>query len=132
MLKSLIVLIFFPFLLIAQNYAIDLDEKVNGILTSDEGTYLILNQGFMQISKTDIYTEYYRQIYNDSTLVNPNTELKDDFSLTMIPYLSPSTFNDRIDFSEPINLGIFLQLNKSGEYEFTNFGESYIDSLRSK
>ena len=132
MIKSLILLIFFPFLLIAQNYTIDLDEKVNGILTSDEGTYLILNQGFMQISKTDIYTEYYRQIYDDSTLVNPNTEVKDDFSLTMIPYLSPSTFNDRIDFSEPINLGIFLQLNKSGEYEFTNFGESYIDSIRSK
>jgi hypothetical protein len=118
--------------LIAQNYAIDLDEKVNGILTSDEGTYLILNQGFMQISKIDIYTEYYRQIYNDSTLVNPNTELKDDFSLTIIPYLTPSTFNDRIDFSEPINLGFFIQLNKSGEYEFTSFGEPYIDSLRSK
>ena len=132
MLKSLIVLIFFPFLLIAQNYAIDLDEKVNGILTSDEGTYLILNQGFMQISKIDIYTEYYRQIYNDSTLVNPNTELKDDFSLTIIPYLTPSTFNDRINFSEPINLGFFIQLNKSGEYEFTSFGEPYIDSLRSK
>jgi hypothetical protein len=117
---------------IAQNDSIELDEKVTGIIVSDEGTYLILNQGLIQIFKTDIYAEYYRQIYKDSTLVNPNTELKDDFSFTIIPYLAPSTFQDRIDFSEPINLGIFLQLNRSGEYQFTSFGESYIDSIRTK
>ncbi len=132
MIKALILFIFFPFLSIAQNDSIELDEKVTGIIVSDEGTYLILNQGLIQIFKTDIYTEYYRQIYKDSTLVNPNTELKDDFSFTIIPYLAPSTFKDRIDFSEPINLGIFLQLNKSGEYQFTSFGESYIDSIRTK
>lgn len=130
--KALILYIFFPFLSIAQNDSIELDEKVTGIIVSDEGTYLILNQGLIQIFKTDIYTEYYRQIYKDSTLVNPNTELKDDFSFTIIPYLAPSTFQDRIDFSEPINLGIFLQLNRSGEYQFTSFGESYIDSIRTK
>lgn len=132
MIKALILFIFFPFLSIAQNDSIELDEKVTGIIVSDEGTYLILNQGLIQIFKTDIYTEYYRQIYKDSTLVNPNTELKDDFSLTIIPYLAPNTFKDRIDFSEPINLGIFLQLNRSGEYQFTSFGESYIDSIRTK
>lgn len=128
----MILFIFFSFLTLAQTNSALLDEEVSGIIITDQGSYLILQKGFIQINKNDIYTEYYRQIYKDSTLVSPNTELKDDFSLTIIPYLVPSTFNDRIDFSEPINLGIFLQLNKSGEYEFTSFGEAYVDSIISK
>ncbi len=127
--KLIFVLIFFPILLIAQNDYFGIEERVTGIITTNEGSYLILNQGFMQINKIDIYTEYYRQIYNDSTIVNPNTELKDNFSFTIIPYLNPNQFNNRFDFAEPMNLGIFLQLNESGKYEFTSFGESFIDSI---
>ncbi len=130
--KLIFLLIFYPILLIAQNDYFGLEERVTGIITINEGSYLILNQGFIQINKIDIYTEYYRQIYNDSTIVNPNTELKDNFSFTIIPYLNPNQFNNRFDFAEPMNLGIFLQLNESGKYEFTSFGESFIDSIRSE
>ena len=130
--KYLFIIILIPFFCVAQGNSFNFEQNVTGIISRGEGTYLILEQGFIKLSQTDIYTEYYRQIYKDSTLVNPNTELKDDFSFTIIPYLAPSTFKDRIDFSEPLKLGIFLQLNKSGEYQFTSFGESYIDSIRTK
>jgi hypothetical protein len=130
--KSIIILILFPFLLIAQNNDFGLEEKVTGIIVSDEGTYLILNKGVMKIQNYSIYTEYYRQIYNDSTLINPNMELKDDFSLAIIPFLTPNKLNSKIDFTEPMSLGFFLHLDERGEYEFTSFGESFIDSIRTE
>lgn len=128
----LFILILLPILLIAQTDYIKLDEDVTGFINSTEGSYLILEQRFLKINKIDIYTEYYRQIYNDSTIVNPNTELKDNYSFTVIPYFTPNQFSNRIDLPEPMNLGIFIQLNESGTYQFTNFGESFIDSIRAE
>lgn len=130
--NSLLIFIFLPIFLTAQTDYIELGNDVTGIINSTEGSYLILKQGFIKIDKTDIYTEYYRQIYNDSTIINPNTELKDDYRFTVIPYFAPNQFSNRIDFVDPMNLGIFIKLNESGKYQFTNFGESFIDSIRAE
>ena len=73
--KLYVIIILYPFFCFGQISSINLDQNVSGLISTSDGVYLILEQGFMQISQTDIYTEYYREIYNDSTLVNPNTEI---------------------------------------------------------
>jgi hypothetical protein len=110
----------------------NLDQSVVGMVTSNEGTFLILENGYLQISRNDSYIDYYRKIYKDSTIVNPNTEIKSDYNINFIPYLSPAQNNNKIDFSQPMNLGILIQFNKSKDLQLTNFGENLIDSLASK
>jgi len=110
----------------------NLDQSVVGMVTSNEGTFLILENGYLQISRNDSYIDYYRKIYKDSTIVNPNTEIKSDYNINFIPYLSPTQYNNKIDFSQPMNLGILIQFNKSKDLQLTNFGENLIDSLTSK
>lgn len=126
----LLILLFFPCLSFSQFDSNDLEKTVVGIITSNEGDYLILKEGFIRISTTDKYLEYYKAIYNDSTIVNPNTEIKEEFNLYLIPFIIPNNKNERIDFSEPLSLGIFLQMKDENYYSLTEFGESIIDSLK--
>lgn len=126
----LLILFFFPCLLFSQFDSNDLEKTVIGVITSNEGDYLILNEGLIRISTTDNYLEYYKAIYNDSTVVNPNTEIKEDFNLNLIPFIIPNNKNKRIDFSEPLSLGVFLHIKDENYYFLTEFGESIIDSLK--
>ena len=85
----------------------------------------------MQINETSPYTKYYRAIYKDSTIINPNTELKEDFHLNIIPFLSPSINEHRIDFNEPLQLGLFIQLNGSNGFNLSPYTKELIDSFNS-
>lgn len=116
----------------AQGNSIILDQEVTGIITSNERTYLTTKQGIVQISKTNIYTEYYKEIYKDSTIINPNTEMKEDYDLSIIPFISPNLEDNRIDFNRPLKLGIFLQAKGENKYYLTPFAQQFIDSLSNK
>ncbi len=130
--KYLILLFFYSICSYSQIDSNDLNQNVTGIITTGDDTYLILEEGFIQINKIDIYTEYYRQIYNDSTIINPNLELKEDFNFNIIPYISPDLEQYKFDFNQPINLGVFLQPKGTGQFYLTPFTEEIIDSLNKK
>ncbi|MCB9247500.1 MAG: hypothetical protein H6613_02655 [Ignavibacteriales bacterium] len=68
----------------------------------------------MRITENDSYIEYYKNIYNDSTIVNPNTEIKNNINLNIIPFLSPQINQQKYDFSEPLQMGIFIQTDEFG------------------
>lgn len=125
----LFILYFLPLLLECQVVGYDNKQMVHGIMTSSNGAYLILDKGFIEINETNLYTEYYRRIYNDSTIVNPNTIIKQEFDLNIIPFILPDAETKKINFSEPLNLGMFLQLNDSGTYNLTSYADEIIDSL---
>lgn len=129
MYKSLIIFIFFPIWLFAQENYLNKDENIYGIITSENGTYLILDKGLMQFSKYDPYLEYYRMVYNDSTLINPNTEIKEEFNFKIVPFLAPNFSQQKIDFKEPQKLGLFLQTNEFGGMNLTKYAEQYLESL---
>ena len=127
--KYLILLFLYPFLCFGQNDSFNFEQNVTGIISRGDEAYLILEQGFIKLSQTDIYTEYYRQIYDDSTLTNPNTELKSEFELDIIPYIIPDSDQQRIDFTEPLKVGVFVRLNENGKLNLTSGGSEIIDSL---
>ena len=127
--KLYLIIILYPFFCFGQISSINLDQNVSGLISTSDGVYLILEQGFMQISQTDIYTEYYREIYNDSTLVNPNTEIRTEYDLNIIPYIMPNEKQQQITFDEPLNIGIFVNLNEAGKLNLTTYGSEILDSL---
>ena len=127
--KLYVIIILYPFFCFGQISSINLDQNVSGLISTSDGVYLILEQGFMQISQTDIYTEYYREIYNDSTLVNPNTEIRTEYDLNIIPYIMPNEKQQQITFDEPLNIGIFVNLNEAGKLNLTTYGSEILDSL---
>lgn len=110
----------------------DNERMVHGIMTSNDGAYLVLDKGFIAIDETNLYTEYYRKIYNDTTLINPNTIVKQEFNLNIIPLILPDANAKKINFNEPLNIGMFLQLNESGTYNFSSYANEIIDSLINK
>ena len=128
----LIILYFLPFLLQSQVVEYDNEQMVHGIMTSSNGAYLVQDKGFIAIDETNLYTEYYREIYNDSTLINPNTIIKQEFNLNILPFILPDSKTKKINFSEPLNIGMFLQLNESGTYNLTTYANEIIDSLIKK
>lgn len=130
--KVFIAILFCGFHLFAQDNIINLKQNTNGIITTNDGAYLILEHGFMQIIETNVYQEYYRRIYNDSTLISPNTELKSNFIPNIIPYISPSNIQNKYEFSEDLNVGLLLQFQENNQMSLTTYGQVYIDSLLNK
>ena len=127
--RYLYIIILIPFLCFGQTESFDFEQNVTGIVSTSEGSYLIVKQGFIKISEANIYTEYYRTIYNDSTLINPNTEIKSDHGLNIIPFILPNQKQRRIDFKEPYNIGVFVRMNENGKLNITSDGSDLIDSL---
>ncbi|MDX1699885.1 MAG: hypothetical protein R3250_04660, partial [Melioribacteraceae bacterium] len=62
----------------AQNNNIE-DSLVKGFVSSESGNYLIVEDGYIELPASDPYEEYYRMVYNDSTIVNPNTVISGDY-----------------------------------------------------
>ena len=125
----LIILFFIPVLFICQENHFYSDHEVNGVVRTSNGIYLVVDKGFIAVKESDLYTEYYRRIYGDSTLVNPNTVLNSEFDLNIIPYILPNTEQQKINFNQPLNIGMFLQLNDCGNLILSSFANEMIDSL---
>lgn len=131
--KSILIFLFFTILLFAQENTQDLNKNVTGLILSDKGVFLVLGDEYILLEKADPYEEYYMKIYSDPTIVNPNTELKEEFNLSIIPFLSPSiSQSNRIDFNEPHELGLFLRLNESNNFNLTSYARTVVDSLFKK
>lgn len=113
----------------AQTSSIE-EQFVKGFIASEFGNYLIVDNGYINLVGYDPYEEYYKMIYNDSTIVNPNIVISDNYSVNIIPYLFPEiSTGNKIYLEEPLKLGLFIKLNKTDQYEMTNFGYALLDSL---
>lgn len=135
--KNLVLAFFFLSInIFSQSFNWQDDNYATGLIISDEGIFLVLEDGYFHFNKSEndeAYTEYYRTIYNDSTLVNPNTELKVEYNLNFIPYLFPNLHKRKnFSFNQPMDIGMLLHLSGTDKYKLTNYGKSIIDSLLQK
>ena len=126
--KNLLKLLFITSTLFAQNIELE-NNFVKGLIYSQEATFLILNDGFLKISDSDPYQDYYRKIYNDSTIVNPNTILTNEFDLNIIPFLNPVGRSKKHIFEDFYSLGTFVNLKGYNNAYLTPEALSIIDSI---
>lgn len=63
--------------LFAQNQKLDLAKDGNvltqGLLIEKGIKFLVTDKGFMPVNSEDPWQDYYRMIYKDTTITNPNT-----------------------------------------------------------
>jgi hypothetical protein len=127
--KKIIFLIILP---VIQFFAQDLEIQnkwVEGILYLDNETYLILEEGYLQIPNSDPYEEYYRKIYNDSTIVNPNTEIINEINFNLIPFINQSGNSKSKYFNQHKELSHFFNFGSAGEIYLSPKALRIIDEL---
>lgn len=108
---------------------VDTSTTINGVIQYGNSVYLVSDDGYFIIESSDPYEEYYRKIYNDSTIVNPNTVLGKNLDLKLIPYLNLTNDYKKFIFDQPINIGLFLDFSDSNSPKFSPYTYYLIDSL---
>lgn len=104
----------------------DLDETVLGIILYGNATYLVTPKGYLNVVEEDIntkYENYYREIYGDSTIVNPNRVITpaNDSSLMnfIVPFIGIGSENEYMnEIPEGLTLVDFISMNEKGEFVF--------------
>ncbi len=127
--KKIIFILLFTTSLFAQDIEIQ-NKLVEGILYSGNETFLILDNGFIKINESDSYEKYYRKIYNDSTIINPNTVIRNSIDLNIIPFINPAYNSRKHFFKQPMNLGLFINLQNYQRNFLTPEALKIIDSLK--
>ncbi len=115
----------------------DLNMQVRGIFFYENLSYLITEKGFIQLPDEEInsqFQEYYRKVYNDSTIVNPNTILSsgDDSQILLyiLPFVNVSELgDDLIALPEEFQLNNFLQQDTSGKLEYRKGVSSMVEKI---
>lgn len=115
----------------------DLNMQVRGIFFYENLSYLITEKGFIQLPDEEInsqFQEYYRKVYNDSTIVNPNTILSsgDDSQILhyILPFVNVSELgDDLIALPEEFQLNNFLQQDTSGKLEYRKGVSSMVEKI---
>ena len=126
----IIILIILSFTNFAQKEPNRLDKRLNGIIQTPSEIIFIIDDEYYKLESNDYYEEYYRRIYNDTTIVNPNTEIKSNFNLTIISFIDFGNNNFKSHFFDvPIQFGMFIEVNENGNFNLTQYGSSFIDSL---
>lgn len=109
---------------------IDLQDSTIGLLQDGNIFYLITKDKYFALSINDPFDEYYKKIYGDSTLINPNTELKENFNISIIPFINTNNeLQNQFTFDEPVKIGLLLQFDKSNELKLTDYGIKFLNSL---
>ncbi len=96
-----------------------------GILFYGNSSFLVTAGGFLQLPDQEIndeYRDYYRKVYGDSTIVNPNTVLANNDSEVLqyiVPFINVSDFGKNfINLPDDYQLNDFLATDSSGRVEF--------------
>lgn len=127
-----IILLYLPNKIFGQyNFeGIDLQDSTIGLLQDGNIFYLITKDKYFVLTTNDPYEEYYRKIYGDSTIINPNTELKENFNISIVPFINPNNkLQNQFTFDEPVKIGLLLQFDKSNELKLTDYGFEFLNSL---
>lgn len=79
------ILIFLTFIIsgiYSQTKVLDLiqdgDLLVSGLIVYGKTQFLVTDQGYLPLNTKDPWQAYYRMIYQDSTIINPNTLLNNN------------------------------------------------------
>jgi len=127
----LVLFIVFPVLNFGQDNNYQEDNLVTGLIYSEESIFLVMENGFIELEQYDAYEEYYRRIYNDSTIVNPNLEIKGEYNLNYIPFLLLEVKQQStVSLTEPVDIGLLITINKANNYVLTNYAQNIVDSLK--
>ncbi len=100
----------------------NLTRQVYGVVVHGNQQYLVTDKGFIPVQKyNDPWGEYYRQIYGDSTITNPNTEIKGEDG--GVPYIMPMiNVGDWVEknygFEGEMYLYDFMEMDSTGNYVY--------------
>jgi len=102
-----------------------LDKQVYGYVINNNKIYLVTDNGFLNVfnnEKTNKqWEDYYREIYNDSTIVNPNKVIgsKNNTSLNfIIPVNINNWVKQKYSFKNDLHLYDFIRVDSSGNYSY--------------
>ena len=102
----------------------DLNYQVLGIVINGGNYFLNTDKGLVKINnEEDPFEEYYRKIYNDSTIINPNTEIKPIGFYSSINFFNPaidiSQWAEKYNtFGNKLYLYDFMEIDENGNYVF--------------
>ena len=128
----IILFLFFSSFSYSQN-KVKSDEEIIGFIITNSTPIIITNTGYYKLEKkeNDKWLEYYQKIYNDTTIINPNTEIKNDYAFNIIPFVFSSTeMQNQYNLEEPVKFGMFFQIDMNGQYRLSGYGKNILDSLK--
>ena len=114
----------------AQNGRIINSEELNtpvlGYVIHNGQTFIATGKGFVPIGKNqDInnsWQDYYRKIYNDSTIVNPNTVIGEQKQQIPMQFLAPVDISkwtsQSFSFTKQLYLYDFIQIDSTGNFVY--------------
>lgn len=122
--------------LVIDSSAVDLDDRVNALVIYGNNKYLNTENGLIFLTGKDPYEEYYRMIYSDSTITNPNTVIEPNGSANSMFYFIPPIdvkewADNYIDITDQIYLKDVYLLN-NGAVVINPDIEKYLNKLESK
>ncbi len=93
------------------------NEQVIGFINDANGKIIVTDKGYFLIKNRDPYEEYYRRIYKDSTIVNPNKVINgNNFEVNFIPIIyNKNLLNGFHRFHRKFNLGEIITISKQGK-----------------
>jgi len=100
----------------------NLTQQVYGVVVHENQQYLVTDKGFIPVQQSnDPWEDYYRKIYGDSTITNPNTEIKGDNA--GMPYIMPMInvgdwVENNYGFEGDMYLYDFMQMDSTGNYVY--------------
>lgn len=103
-----------------------LNKKVYGYVTHNNQIYLVTDNGLLNIYQNEStnkqWQDYYREIYKDSTIINPNTVIEPNLSNSFFNFIIPIKINDWINqkysFKNDKYLYDFISIDSSGNYYY--------------
>ena len=139
MIKYLVILLFICTSIFAQESikSGDKDLKVLGIIFANGQYYFHTEIGLLPINQNekDPWEEYYRKIYNDSTIVNPNTEIEGGNVVNPYMFLNPAVnltewAEEYSNFDGDLYLHNFITIDENGVVTYKpGILTPYLDSL---
>ncbi|MFH1194486.1 MAG: hypothetical protein V1720_02160 [bacterium] len=96
--------------LVIDSSSVDLNDRVQALVIYGENKYLYTEKGLIYLTGKDPYEEYYRKIYSDSTITNPNTVINSNSNMNSLFYFMPAmNVRDWADDYININDSIYLK-----------------------
>ncbi len=89
------------------------EQKIYGLIDNGTEKFIITENGIIK-SENDAYLEYYRKIYGDSTIINPNTILNSK-SMKIIPLINPNDWSNlNFEIAPQVYFYDFLEHDSTG------------------
>lgn len=104
----------------------ELNTHVLGYAVHNGQTFIATEKGFIPLYKhqneNDSWQDYYRKIYNDSTIVNPNTVIGEQKQQIHIQFFVPIDMSNWVSqsfsFTKQLYLYDFMQIDSAGNLSY--------------